>query len=97
MAYPQQPANWSDPTGTPSGPPAEAPYDPSRDLGPLFADVQRARVFADGKTFVDARPLRAPAEIGARYLAARGPPSGSVRPNASSSRYDSGRGSARSS
>ena len=46
-------------------------YDPSRDLGPLFADVQTARVFGDGKTFVDARPQHPPAEIGARYLAAR--------------------------
>ncbi len=50
---------------------AEPRYDPSRDLGPLFADVQRARVFADGKTFVDARPLAPPAEVAARYLAAR--------------------------
>lgn len=29
MSYPQQPGNWSDPAGTPSGPPAGAPYDPS--------------------------------------------------------------------
>ena len=33
-------------------------YDPSRDLGPLFHDVQMARVFPDSKTFVDARPAR---------------------------------------
>ena len=46
-------------------------YDPARDLGPLFGDVQLARVFPDGKTFVDARPLHPPAEIAARYLAAR--------------------------
>jgi alpha,alpha-trehalase len=46
-------------------------YDPSRDLGPLFHDVQMARVFADSKTFVDARPLLSPAEIAARYVAVR--------------------------
>lgn len=47
-------------------------YDPSRDLGRLFHDVQMARLFADSKTFVDARPLEAPAALGARYLAERG-------------------------
>ena len=63
-----------------AAPPAPAPngtenvaalYDPARDLGPLFGDAQVARVYPDGKTFVDARPLRPPAEIAARYLAAR--------------------------
>lgn len=43
-------------------------YDPSRDLGPLFHDVQMARLFEDSKTFVDARPLESPAALGARYL-----------------------------
>jgi len=33
--------------------------------------VQRAGLFPDSKTFVDARPLEAPAEIAARYRAAR--------------------------
>ena len=47
-------------------------YDPARDLGRLFHDVQLARVFEDSKTFVDARPLMAPAEIAARYDAQRG-------------------------
>jgi alpha,alpha-trehalase len=47
-------------------------YDPSRDLGPLFQDVQLAGVFPDSKTFVDARPLLPPAEVAARYAAARG-------------------------
>src|SRR3989454_9079257 len=42
-----------------------ARYDPARDLGPLFQDVQLAGIFADSKTFVDARPLLAPAEIAA--------------------------------
>jgi alpha,alpha-trehalase len=47
-------------------------YDPSRSLGPLFHDVQMARTFPDSKTFVDARPLIAPATIIARYDAQRG-------------------------
>jgi len=55
--------------------PAPSPgsrYDPARDLGPLFQDVQLSGVFADSKTFVDARPLLAPADIAARYATARG-------------------------
>ncbi len=50
---------------------ADSLYDPSRDLGTLFHDVQMAAVFPDSKTFVDARPLAAPAVIVARYAAAR--------------------------
>ena len=38
-------------------------YDPARDLGPLFQDVQLAGVFPDSKTFVDARPRSTPAAI----------------------------------
>lgn len=49
-------------------------YDPARDLGPLFHDVQMAHIFADSKTFVDARPLEAPAALGARYLLEKGAP-----------------------
>ena len=49
-------------------------YDPARDLGPLFHDIQLARLFADSKTLVDARPLEAPAALTARYLAERGAP-----------------------
>jgi alpha,alpha-trehalase len=52
-------------------PPALALYDPARDLGPLFHDVQVAGVFEDSKTFVDARPRLPPADIVARYAAAR--------------------------
>lgn len=52
--------------------PIGASYDPSRDLGPLFQDVQLAGIFPDSKTFVDARPRLAPAEVAARYAAARG-------------------------
>ncbi|HEX2207673.1 MAG TPA: trehalase family glycosidase, partial [Longimicrobium sp.] len=57
------------PAGRPA---AEARYDPSRDLGALFHDVQTARLFEDSKTFVDARPLDVPARIASRYAAARG-------------------------
>src|SRR6058998_2587829 len=54
-------------------PPARvARYDPAHDLGPLFQDVQLSGIFADSKTFVDARPLLAPAELAGRYTAARG-------------------------
>ena len=64
------------PAAVPAASPAAAAgrYDPSRDLGPLFGDVQRARVFPDGKTFVDARALRPPAEVAARYAAERNTP-----------------------
>jgi len=65
-------------TGTPPHAPAApvqastaARYDPSRDLGPLFHDVQTAGIFPDSKTFVDARPLAPPAEVAAQYAAAR--------------------------
>jgi alpha,alpha-trehalase len=50
-----------------------AHYDP-RDLGRLFQDVQLAGVFADSKTFVDARPRLPPAAIAARYDSVRGSP-----------------------
>jgi alpha,alpha-trehalase len=46
-------------------------YDPSHDLGALFQDVQVSGVFADSKTFVDARPLRPPADVLARYDSSR--------------------------
>src|SRR5262245_16784133 len=38
-------------------------YDPVRDLGGLFKDVQLSGIFEDSKTFVDARPRFAPTEI----------------------------------
>jgi alpha,alpha-trehalase len=46
-------------------------FDPSRNLGALFHDVQVARVFEDSKTFVDARPRREPREVAAAYAAER--------------------------
>src|SRR5438552_7128577 len=56
-----------------------ARYDPAHDLGPLFQDVQLSGIFADSKTFVDARPLLAPPEIAALYASARSSPSFSLR------------------
>ena len=50
---------------------AAALYDPAHDLGPMFHDIQIARIFPDSKTLVDAIPRSAPAEVAARYLAAR--------------------------
>jgi alpha,alpha-trehalase len=50
---------------------APRPYDASTDLGPLFHDVQMARVFPDSKTFVDSRPRSAPADIAALYATER--------------------------
>ena len=49
-------------------------YDPVRDLGALFRDVQLGSVFPDSKTFVDAKPRLAPAEIMQRYAAEKGKP-----------------------
>jgi alpha,alpha-trehalase len=66
------------PNETPIAAPA-AVYDPSRDLGALFHDIQMARVFPDGKTFVDARPRSAPEVIAGRYGAARGAPGFDLR------------------
>ena len=47
-------------------------YDPTRDLGPLFADVQLAPLFDDSKSFADAEPLAPPGAIAAEYARARG-------------------------
>jgi len=58
--------------GCRTGPPAQtARFDPARDLGPLFQDVQLSGIFADSKTFADARPLLAPTQIAARYTSSR--------------------------
>ncbi len=60
-------------SGCRSAPPA-ARYDPAHDLGALFHDVQLSGIFEDSKTFADARPRFAPAEIIARHASARGAP-----------------------
>jgi len=60
--------------GEPGAAPAESPasrYDPARELGALFHDVQTAGLFPDSKTFVDARPLAPVSEIVAGYEDAR--------------------------
>jgi alpha,alpha-trehalase len=54
-------------------------YDASRDLGPLFHDVQLARVFSDSKTLVDSKPRSAPADIASRYAAAKATPGFDLR------------------
>ena len=71
-------------TGTVASTPAATPqpasvapseserFRPARDLGALFHDVQLAALYPDSKTFADARPLSAPADIVARYAAERG-------------------------
>ncbi len=53
-------------------------YDPVRDLGALFHDVQMARVFPDSKTFVDATPRQAPAELVRIYAAEKDRPDFSI-------------------
>lgn len=66
-------------TTTAATPVAFAPYDPAHALGPLFHDVQLARVFPDSKTFVDAKTRSAPSDILARYLVAKGTPGFDLR------------------
>jgi alpha,alpha-trehalase len=58
---------------------AAAVYDPAHDLGPLFHDAQMAALFPDSKTFVDARPLEAPADIARRYADERRQPGFELR------------------
>jgi alpha,alpha-trehalase len=56
----------------PKEPPAETRLASPEDLfGDLFAAVQTQAIFGDGKTFVDAVPKTAPAEIMKEYRAAR--------------------------
>ncbi|MBA3258506.1 MAG: alpha,alpha-trehalase TreF [Gemmatimonadales bacterium] len=65
----------SAPSTVPSAAPSAAPtvrYHPAHDLGPLFHDVQMAALFADSKTFVDARALQPPPEITEGYAAEKG-------------------------
>ncbi|MFN8580072.1 MAG: trehalase family glycosidase [Gemmatimonadaceae bacterium] len=58
---------------------AEPRYDPSRDLGSLFHDVQMAGLFPDSKTFVDSRTRGAPAEVAAAYQRASRQPGFSLK------------------
>src|ERR1700741_3738888 len=47
--------------------PPAAPLPPDKIYGQLFHDVQMAKVFPDGKTFVDCVPTRNPKDIVADY------------------------------
>jgi alpha,alpha-trehalase len=75
VAAGQAPARIAAATG--SGP--DSLYEPSRDLGALFSAVQMSGLFADSKTFADARPLEAPASIVADYARHRGDPGFDLR------------------
>ena len=55
------------------------PYDPSLALDSLFHVVQMAGIFADSKTFVDARPLLPPQQILERYRIERSGPAFDLR------------------
>src|SRR5207302_461063 len=46
---------------------AQAPLPPDQIYGQLFHDVQMARIFPDGKTFVDCIPKKDPEAIVADY------------------------------
>lgn len=54
-------------------------YYPERDIGPLFHDVQLSGMFEDSKTFVDARPRSAPADIARQYARERTAPGFDLR------------------
>jgi alpha,alpha-trehalase len=54
--------------GQSARPPARlSAYDPARDLGPLFHQIQMSGIFPDSKTFVDARPIMDPAEVAQHF------------------------------
>jgi len=59
------------PAAAPTPSAGESHYEPSRDLGTLFHDVQMSPMFADSKTFVDAVPRREPKALLAAYDSAR--------------------------
>src|SRR5688572_5592805 len=46
---------------------SQQPAAPDKIYGELFHEVQMKRIFADGKTFVDCTPKRAPKNIMADY------------------------------
>ncbi len=52
----------------------ELPPAPDKIYGVLFEDVQRAKIFPDGKTFVDCIPKKDPKQIVADYLALKNNP-----------------------
>ncbi|HEX6243129.1 MAG TPA: trehalase family glycosidase, partial [Polyangiales bacterium] len=66
--------------GTRSDPrePQQPLFTPAEVYGELFAAVQLAGVYADGKTFADAIPVTTPAKVLAAYIAARTQPAFSL-------------------
>lgn len=52
----------------------QLPPAPDKIYGVLFEDVQRAKIFPDGKTFVDCIPKRDPKQIVADYVAIKNNP-----------------------
>ncbi|TCV95200.1 alpha,alpha-trehalase TreA [Biostraticola tofi] len=58
---------------------ASAPLPPDQTLGPLFNDVQLAKLFPDQKTFADAIPRQAPEQILADYLQQKQQPGFSLK------------------
>jgi alpha,alpha-trehalase len=52
----------------------QAPLAPDKIYGELFEDVQRSKIFPDGKTFVDCIPKKDPAQIVADYMAIKNNP-----------------------
>lgn len=68
----QSPSNTD--VQAPASPEQVEYYQPALHLGELFEAVQMARVFPDGKTFVDSRPKTSPAEILRLYLAQKEDP-----------------------
>lgn len=52
---------------TENPPPNTSYYHPAEELGPLFHDVQMARIFPDGKTFVDMPAKFPPESIAKQY------------------------------
>jgi len=53
---------------------AQQPLPPDKIYGELFEDVQRSKIFPDGKTFVDCIPKKDPKEIVAEYIAMKNNP-----------------------
>ncbi|MGB8194848.1 MAG: trehalase family glycosidase, partial [Chitinophagaceae bacterium] len=53
---------------------AQQPLPPDKIYGVLFEDVQRSKIFPDGKTFVDCIPKKDPKQIVADYVAIKNNP-----------------------
>jgi len=52
----------------------QKPQPPDKIYGVLFEDVQRSKIFPDGKTFVDCIPMKDPKQIVTQYLAVKNNP-----------------------